>query len=86
MKSEDLIAKLQSEVKRLRKLKGEEVSGFFFIMPPEQEVLCQTFVGAETNRQAFYQYLGVKVTESQKAAAEAAGGAYIGVAGMGRRG
>ena len=85
MKSESLIALLQAEVKRLKKLKGEEVSGFFFIMPPETEnPICQSFVGIETNRAAYYQYLGEKLREAQKSGDQ--GGSYIGVAGMtGRR-
>ena len=85
MKSESLIFLLQSEVKRLKKLKGEEVSGFFFILPPETETpISQSFVGIETNRAAYYQYLGEKLREAQKSGDQ--GGSYIGVAGgVGRR-
>ena len=85
MKSESLIDLLQAEVKRLKKLKGEEVSGFFFILPPETEnPISQGFIGVETNRAAFYVYLAEKLRETQKSGDQ--GGSYIGVAGMpGRR-
>ena len=85
MKSESLIALLQAEVKRLKKLRGEEVSGFFFILPPERETpISQSFVGVETNQAAYYQYLAEKLREAQKSGDQ--GGAYIGVAGgVGRR-
>ena len=84
MKSEDLIAKLQTEVSRLRKLKGEDVS-FFFVMPPGGDMpSTQLFSGTEQGVDEFYAYLGNTIQKARKAAEQR--DPYISVAGMRGRG
>ena len=84
VKSEALIDLLTAEVKRLRKLKGEDVGAFFFVMPPEAEApISEAFIGSGTGRGAFYKYLADKIDQHQREAA--AKDPYIGVAGMGGR-
>lgn len=84
MKAESLISLLQTEVSRLRKLKGEEVA-LFFVMPPGGDVSStQLFTGTEQGADEFYAYLGNTITKARKAAD--ARDPYIGMAGgTGRR-
>ena len=45
LKAEDLITRLQTEVSRLRKLKGEEVAFFFVMAPGSENPSTQLFTG-----------------------------------------
>jgi len=84
VKSEALIDLLTAEVKRLRKLKGEDIGAFFFVMPPEAEApISEAFLGTGTSGRAFYKYLADKLDQRQREAD--AKDPYIGVAGMGGR-
>lgn len=67
MKSEALIASLEEQIARLRKLAGEEVGGFFLIHAPDSEPIATLVMESGPNKEAFYVYLKNKIIEAQKA-------------------
>lgn len=84
MKAEALITILQSEVSRLRKLKGEDVAFFFVMAPGSENPSTQLFTGTEQGADEFYSFLMNTIQKARKAAEVR--DPYIGVAGgMGRR-
>ena len=68
MKSESLIALLEAQIARLKKLKGEEVGGFFLIQAPgEDQAVVALFMESEPTRESFYKYLQSKIVDALKA-------------------
>lgn len=66
MKAEDLIARLDSETARLRKLEGEDIAAYFFVMPPDVgDPLTEAFIGSGPSKMAFYKYLADKIQAAQ---------------------
>ena len=81
MKSEGLIELLEQQIARLKKNKGDEVAGFFFVLAPEQtEAIANMFFGTGPSRIAFFKYLSDQLGEATKAQTDP----YIGIGG-GRR-
>ena len=82
MKAESLIALLDTEIARLKKLEGEEIGGFFFVMPPQvEDPITEAFMGTGPSVQAFYTYLKDKLMEAQKPAEQ---NPYVGMPGFKR--
>lgn len=82
MKAESLIALLQTEVSRLRKLKGEDVAFFFVMAPGAENPSTQLFSGSEQGPDQFYRFLMESVSKAQKTAE--INSPYITAVGMGR--
>jgi hypothetical protein len=79
VKAEALISLLQSEVSRLRKLKGEDVAFFFIMSPGDDNPLTELSLGTKQDSQSFYRGLADKLGQAQKAALP--NDPYIGVGG-----
>lgn len=67
MKTEGLIDLLQQQITRLRKNRGDDVGGFFFVLAPEaDQPIANMFFGSGPSKNAFYKYLADQIGEGQK--------------------
>lgn len=74
MKAEGLIDLLEQQIARLKKNKGDEVGGFFFVLAPDAgEAITNMFFGTGPSKGAFYKYLADQISEGQKQAGDTYG-------------